>query len=359
MNHKRLLVFNPETDFALASGLAHYTAPAKIRQLKHSLAFLPALYGKCGDIILIPESFSDTVVDGKSEVLPYRKLCQRKGIYAMTPSALKNVLMQNSLCIDEVLPWGWNRTIRAELAEIGINDSILPSDSRLETLRSISHRRTSIIFNHELNALTGLKTPLSEEFDSEDESMEYMRLNPGCYFKSPWSSSGRGVLVGGMLEERLTLEWIHGSIRRQGSVMAEKACSRIIDFATEWMCKEGSVTFLGFSLFTTTRGGSYIANVIDTQNNIEKEIALHSPISTERLLESQQIVIEKIVAPYYDGPLGIDGCASADGDFRPCLELNLRMTMGLISLHLPTDAGRTLFNPPKGTVGNIPIEDYI
>lgn len=350
MSHKRLLVFNPETDFALASGLAHYTAPAKIRLLRSRLAYLPALCGRRGDAILIPEP-TDNFDEGMNvKSLPYRQLCIDKGIDALTPSQLRDCLRLDPDRFDEIVPWGWNRTIITELEELGVRRDLMPSKRRMDALRQLTHRRTSIVFNRELNTLTGLETPLPVELFSEDDAMEFMHRCPGCYFKSPWSSSGRGIMVGGMLNERLSREWIHGVIRRQRSVMAETPCLRVIDFATEWRCAGGKAEFIGYSLFKTTSGGSYTANVIDTQNALEAEIGHYSPIPMPTLLAVQKRVIEKCVAADYEGPLGIDGCASENGDFRPCLELNLRLTMGHLALTIPVAEERTIFNPLKGSV---------
>ena len=47
--------FNPEHDIALASGLSNFTAPHAGRQLRHDLGFLPAIWAKEGDAILVDD----------------------------------------------------------------------------------------------------------------------------------------------------------------------------------------------------------------------------------------------------------------------------------------------------------------
>ena len=48
-----LHVFNPEHDLALASGLGNFTAPHAGRQLHSDLDFLPALWARGGDAVLV------------------------------------------------------------------------------------------------------------------------------------------------------------------------------------------------------------------------------------------------------------------------------------------------------------------
>ena len=50
-----LHIFNPEHDIALASGLSNFTAPHAGRQLRHDLGFLPAIWAKEGDIIMVDD----------------------------------------------------------------------------------------------------------------------------------------------------------------------------------------------------------------------------------------------------------------------------------------------------------------
>ena len=51
----KLHIFNPEHDIALASNLSNFTAPHAGRQLRHDLAFLPALWAGEGDALLVDD----------------------------------------------------------------------------------------------------------------------------------------------------------------------------------------------------------------------------------------------------------------------------------------------------------------
>ena len=50
-----LHIFNPDTDYALASDSENYTPPVSILAIKRSLSLLPALYAERGDAILLPD----------------------------------------------------------------------------------------------------------------------------------------------------------------------------------------------------------------------------------------------------------------------------------------------------------------
>lgn len=50
-----LHIFNPETDYALASGRPQYTPPKNVVKLRRMLAAIPALWAEPGDDILMLE----------------------------------------------------------------------------------------------------------------------------------------------------------------------------------------------------------------------------------------------------------------------------------------------------------------
>ncbi|MCM1291596.1 MAG: hypothetical protein NC201_05220 [Prevotella sp.] len=329
-----LWIFNPETDFALASEIVRYTPPKQIITLKNRLALLPALYASKDDYILVDRAMSHRDI----AKLAYYNIATSKGIHII------NSLPQVPL---NVSPWGWNKSLRHELLCLGIDESTIPSESRIETLRRLSHRRLSIESNRLLNKFTGLKTPLPVELFSVEEANDFMTHVPNCYFKSPWSSSGRGIMIGGMLNERQTNEWLHGVIRRQGSVMAEIPSTRKLDFGTEWKISAGAADFIGLSLFETTPGGSYICNLIEPQDKLRSIIEKELKFSLNKILIAQKRMLGELIAPHYSGPLGIDCCIDTEGRPRPCLEINLRMTMGHIAANMPTSKMSYRFTPGK------------
>ncbi len=51
----KLLLFNPETEYALASGASFYTPPASVEQLRHGLQLLPSSWAGADDYSLVDD----------------------------------------------------------------------------------------------------------------------------------------------------------------------------------------------------------------------------------------------------------------------------------------------------------------
>lgn len=323
-----LHIFNPETDYALALDSHNFTPTADIVALRRKLALLPAKYAKCGDAILLldfvnPEKYAD---------MQYHEEAKRKEIKIIT---LQDALRHPDIAANYTArPWGWNRNIRSILTKKFEGIVGMPSETEISNFRNLAHRRTTISFlNHTFPHLLHrevLEIPL--ETDDISVAMQHFRKSRNIYFKAPWSSSGRGVLYAADLEELHVHPWVKGIIARQGSVMIEKGYARKLDFATEWWCNSSAAQFLGFSVFEVSRRGKYHSNVEGSQSKLEKIIQEASPYWNHEILDLQKEAIECIIAPQYDGPLGIDMLITTQGTVHPCVEINLRHTMGMINL---------------------------
>lgn len=323
----RLHIFNPETDYALASGRPQYTPPKQVVQLRRALAALPALYADEGDAILM--------LDGDIADTPYLRLARIRGVRVVRCDELKRM---DAECIE---PWGWNPPLAGMLKRLGVDQAMLPSAETLSRLRSLAHRRTTIPF-HRMMQSPG---PLPLEITTPEELRSYLGLHPDCYLKAPWSSSGRGVVHSLAMSADAVVRWGEGIIKRQGSVMAEENRGRLLDFASEWMLHEGKADYRGLSLFKANCFGRYEGNLSASEDYLLAEISRCREFD-EAILESQRRALEALVAPDYRGPVGIDMLIRADGSVNPCVELNLRHTMGMVAQSLYRLTGRRrLFNP--------------
>ena len=88
--------------------------------------------------------------------------------------------------------------------------------------------------------------------------------------------------------------------------MMERAYIRRLDFATEWQCRDGEASFLGYSVFNVSRRGKYQSNTTGTQDSLLDLIKSATPKWNPAITEKQKSVLEKLIAPFYSGPLGID-----------------------------------------------------
>lgn len=318
MHGKTIYIFNPDTDYALASGSPFYTPPRSIIRIINEMAFFPRQFAGVDDI-----------------VIPYNKINQILIIVGGIEQ-LKNYTIR---------PWGWNAKIRRELLEAGIPEYKLPTVEEIEHLRNLSHRHTTIRANEILNCnllshnvSPRHLSPLPVEFYSEDELLDYYHNhNEEAFLKAPWSSSGRGIMFTGDNRDIQIREWAHGIIRRQGSVLYEPAADKVLDFATEWNVEDGVPVYCGLSLFEASSRGKYHGNIDISQTEIADRIRQYAQDFDHRWIEAQYDMLSNLIGNQYHGPLGIDMLVDRTGAIRACIEINLRMTMGhatlLRSLH--------------------------
>ena len=311
----RLLYFNPETEYALASGASFYTPPLVVEAMRRANQLLPEKWGTPGDVILVDDANN-----------------LNSGFRLVDWSMLKRLFEENNDI--KVEPWGWNKALMRRFLDHDVPASCLPDDTTIEMIRQLAHRRTTVVLNSKWNEMVGERhrIDLPVELFSETECVDFLRDHKGCWMKAPWSSSGRGVIntAADMSEEQVR-QWCRGIIRRQGSVLAEIGASRLADFATEWSIEKGVARYLGLSCFNTSNRGKYISNELHPQSLLTRRFNEESTIKLGRVVEIQKNIIQNTFESY-TGPLGIDMLIQTDGLLRPFVEVNLRRTMGMLSI---------------------------
>ena len=196
---------------------------------------------------------------------------------------------------------------------------------------------------------------------SIEEARSYHKHFGESIFKQPWSGSGRGLLPArdGVLTAK-NEAWIARTLRQQGYVMAEPRYDRRLDFALEfWRHADGRVTYEGLSLFMTTPAGVYAGNIVDTEEGKLHRLLTAAPQLSSLLTPSPSSPLSQQSSPpspllpppstlisalatelsslppiFYEGPLGVDLLITSDGLLHPCVEINFRMTMGWLALHI-------------------------
>lgn len=320
---EKLYIFNPETEMALAANKDSYTPPQNICNLRKKNALLPVLYADEYSSILIPSDCQ--VSDYTKEQL---ELSEHKHLKIIKESQLKDKDW-------EIHPWGWNRSLRTYLLRNGVNEISLPTFQYLERLRNLAHRRTTIEIQRLLcQRIPEYEIDLPIEFCDENVAFEWASKNLGAYMKAPWSSSGRGIYHSEELFSSSMKRWIHGVVSRQGSVIGEIGLDRSLDFATEWVIKDSSPYFLGFSVFETGANGQYKGNKLASEKELEDIIKSKSSLWSRAYLDVMKDILREVIVPYYSGFLGIDMLVSTDGRINLCVEINLRMTMGHVALEV-------------------------
>lgn len=340
--------FNPENDLALASGIANYTPPKAACAIRQAGEALPLWYGSDDMVICdtVHRQWTDRVT---------RDFGLRTGVWdggrpggTMRPR-----------------PWGWSAYTRRYFERLGFGESALPSAEQIEKMRMLSHRRTASLVASRLQEMLP-DVRLAEaavECRTPQEVGCYLTVHPEAYLKSPWSSSGRGVTCTSSLPREKVMRFALDSIRHQGSVMAEPAYRKALDFAMLFECDGGKAFSAGTSVFLTDSRGAYTGNLLAPER--ERLAAVEQHVDGEtlaRVRESLVRLIEELIAPHYDGVLGVDMLADTDGLLDAAVELNLRTTMGYVAncfadRYLHPDARGIMLSTPVRFTESI-REDY-
>ena len=318
---KPIFVFNPEHDLALANGDRHYIPPRNIREMAHDLAPLMEEALACS---VVGEGVSD------ADVVP--------------------------------LPWGWDFAVNERFRRMGVSAALLPSDAALTALCRRSERATAhhllsaFRSEHPDEAYVGESVMLS----SADDIAPYAERHGHILLKAPLSGSGKGLRHVGFNEndnededcrpdEKLASSlkkvesWASALIQRHGYLTAEPFYTKVTDFAMEFCVSNEACHFIGYSLFITDHHGRYIESRLLSDEAIEEVLTRY--VSAETLREVCRwicahwgdIVPSEWNTAKYPLHFGIDMMIVADDSrFRlhPCIEVNLRMNMGIIAHEL-------------------------
>lgn len=335
-----LHIFNPEHDIALASGLSNFTAPHAGRQLRHDLGFLPTLWAEEGDVILVDDVEQARRVWQKT-VFRLKKMGVDRVKHLVKPLFIPCLCPLNNIVIDAVDPWGWNSALCAMLQRRGLDPRLMPDAELLDTVRRLSHRSTAVALLPKLRC----QGTVGESFECQtQEQVEALLERYGqLVLKAPWSSSGRGLrfLSAGRTSFSMHAGWFRHVVEAQGCVVAEPFYNKVKDFGMEFRSDgRGHVEYLGLSLFHTANG-AYTGNIIATEAVKQQVVTNYIP---ESLLSDVKAGIcrelGEVFKDRYQGPFGVDMMIVGGATFQlhPCVEINLRRTMGHVALEMtPTD----------------------
>lgn len=325
-------IFNPDSDLALANGDANYLPPRSARRMADDLSLLPAWYADEGDAVLIPSS----------DVIYYWSKTLSNNILR---SEIKLVTNKESLPSQPLSPWGWNAALVKQMKVRGLGDEHLPSVEEMEALRALSSRRMAV------EVLKALMQNLSDTHRligeaafcvTEEEIVQQVTSYPTTMLKAPWSSSGKGLRRGQGEYAPPLSGWCARTLAQQGAVVVEPLYRKVKDFAMEfYSAGDGApLAFVGYSRFVTDANGSYEGNLLMADEEIERELSTY--VSREDLHSVramlQELIGERIGADYR-GYVGVDMMVCLvkrenqkwDMCLHPCVEINLRMNMGVVA----------------------------
>ncbi len=331
-------IFNPDHEIALAMNTKRFVASRNVRQMSTELGFLPALWAEEGDYIIA----EDTALAAETyTALPLR---MHADVNFITVTEAARLITIN----DAVKPWGWNKALRETLLQAGMPAAALPEESLLQQWRTLSGRALDATILKEVVA-EGDTVGLSEVCHEPSAANDFIRAHNDAVIKAPYSSSGRGVrfICADSIDDAAR-NWIARTIKQQGYVTAERKYDKVLDFAAEYeFTATGELHYLGLSVFQTN-GSAYTGNVLADEDEKWSILTRYLPREImEHGFHSLEQSLCRHLKGKYSGPLGVDMMIVCNGNeacLHPCVEINMRRTMGHVALALSQQGERGIMN---------------
>lgn len=322
---QKLYFFNPESDLALANNDENYMPPLAVRKLGADLAMLPVWYAEAGSYVL---------TESHPHALYFSKL---KDLFQI-PVQLITFPEMEKLTDVEVCPWGWSMSLRKQLFLPDIASSSQGDIFFIHRLRELSSKRMAS------NLLSGMPTSpylcgesfiLTQLDDLYALDQSLLRF----LLKAPLSGSGRGLKWCRNGLDEAAIKWFKKTVEQQDCVIGEPIYDKVEDLAMEFeILNPNTINFIGYSSFSTTPNGAYMGNYL-LSDELFAEVLETKYFYSGFLDEVKSLLKEKLLLIYgadYRGVLGVDMMvcqfeSSPIYRLHPCVEVNLRMNMGIVS----------------------------
>lgn len=319
-----LHIFNPSHDEALGFGSPYYVPTKAAMLLAKERCTLPELWAKPGDAILLTDDRARPTTNNSDT--PFLYLYKRE----LTPKLIRQ--------ITRIEPWGWNAYLRHTLRRCGVPDTLLPTDEELEHRRRLSSREMAIALLHRLTEEDATLAGRATWCTTIEEAWTAVKTYGRAMAKAPWSSSGRGVFRVESEDNVIPADArMRNIIKQYGGIAIEEYCERIQDLALEFYSRpDGTISYAGLSVFSTSVGGNYLGNVEGTQSELQSLISRLIPwAEVEHCIKRLTHHLQELIQGNYTGPLGVDLMIIKKEEalrLHPCVEINLRNTMGHVAL---------------------------
>ena len=332
----KIHLFNPGHETAIFQGSINYTPPTNVQRMTKELAYLPLWYAEPEDFLFTEEISPSFYTSLPQELKPFPSILSRKDIgdkMKMPPTL-------------EASPWGLSPQSCHFFEKIQKSTSIhLSIPTWKNEYKQLTSRETAVkcleIIRHILPNIIPLPAP-TKICKEIKEIEKYLILQEAPFIlKTPFSSSGRGLHW--LFDKTLTVKdriWIEGAIKKQGCITIEAALDKQQDFAMEFYSNgKGDVTYQGLSVFGAGERGAYSGNILGSQNYLERYFLENFGDTFQKIKEAVENSLKQIYGSNYIGYLGVDMLVYRDrqnGDLaiHPCIEINMRYTMGMVALRI-------------------------
>ena len=326
--------FNPTAEMAVANGIFSYQPPELLQSFEKDMATIMLFFAGDNDVVLVNEHPGHNFIH------------QIRSIKSDLPEFMtENELILSGRHFDKLIPWGWSPVVckKLELILPLINNTSMSSVSHWnDEFKSFYNRMTAskvleLICSENLPELADFSSLKPQQCFNTGEVQKLLYEKGRLVLKAPFSSSGRGLqMVRRNTLNNSNIAWINSILEKQKFVMAETLHDKVADLSFHFRLKSNSEPeFLGTVYFETNGNGQFKG--CHLQNNPNLEICK----LTDLFIAGNGVkVIQHVLKKYYlnyDGFLGIDAMIiNESGQFKihPCVEINPRFTMGLLTLQL-------------------------
>ncbi len=316
---KKIYIFNPDNDLALANFGEHYTPPHSALKIGEDLDVLPIWFSEKDSRVICREVSNSEFENTISALgITFESVSWREA--AATAA--------------EIMPWGWNPSLRRKMIDMGFAAQRLPTMEEIALLKSYSSRENAVKMLRELKESEDGFCGESYYFSTLHEVLDYLASSSvDNVLKMPNSGSGKGLV---WIQRQITAkqtDWCRRVIREQGGVVAEPKLNKIRDFAMEFSLENGKADFVGYSLFKSAISGAYTGNMLLPDDAIEKQLSEYAEVADLQRLKTMLKRKLPLYFPKYRGFVGVDMmiCKAQKPMIQPCVEINMRMNMGLVA----------------------------
>jgi hypothetical protein len=336
-------LFNPTCDYAIANHNANWQPNKILQKMEDDLSTLPMFFGSKIDFVLVDRVTSrEFIYSLKQLKIGIPKLILKK-------DSLQNPHFIN-LPKNKLLPWGWSPAAHKFFSSH--KDSCSAEFRQSAVFKWKPEHREIASRKFALGILKQLQSTLKAQYILTEDQIPTICISKNDFesviekwgnvmIKAPWSSSGRGLQpITKTPVHPKVWEKVMGIVKEQGFAVVEPLLNKALDLALLFEIKKGKVEYIGTSYFFTNSKGQYEGNYL---NGLPETIDQHILDFADFIVgEIRQPIINTIenseMAMFYEGVFGVDTLIYFDKNnklkINPCLEINVRHTMGLLALRL-------------------------
>lgn len=337
MVNRDLYFFNPTCETAIANGSETYMAAQILREFEADLSLLPMVLASANDYVLSSKKPSEGFIQNLNDI----------GFPISNWATKDNILKERNLIFKRIIPWGWSPAAHFQLSEIKKKVSGDFCNSKVfswkKEYKALFERKTSaLVFERFISKYKSAVYCSSEAvpsiLQSETEINLYLENHPDMVLKSPISSSGRGVQM--IRNRKLSVsnwQWAKAVLNQSGYLMAEPLHRKKLDLSFQFeIDPSGKVIYHGYVFFYTNSNGMYEGHHL---NRTVDELVGNdfSGLLNETGGRLKTLIEDSDYPALHEGYLGIDGMIIDDAGalkIHPCLEINCRLTMGMVALRI-------------------------